>query len=251
VHPFTPVPRERWHRRDLRQRTPGGRRWSRRSTLVLLCTLALVSTPVALTSGPDPLDPGDFASLLTVRDGDRATRSGARAPESATPTSAPPTTTAPPAEPPADAASTPPAPPAAPAAPPAQPAAPAAPPVQPAAPTVSDEIVTRTNAERTNAGLAPLAVSACGTEQATARTALLVAEDRFEHDPLEPVLAACAARAVGENLALGYPTPLAVVAGWMGSKGHRANILNPTYTQIGVACTPSPKGQLCAQVFLG
>ena len=67
----------------------------------------------------------------------------------------------------------------------------------------------------------------------------------------QPLLEACAARAVGENLALGYPTPLAVVAGWMGSDGHRANILNPTYTQIGVACTASPKGQLCAQVFLG
>lgn len=211
--------------------------------MVLLSTLALVTMPIALSSAPDPVAPGDFAALLTLRDDDPATRSGARAPTSTEPTTSAPTATAPATTPPA----TPPG--AAPTAatPPAASQAPAAAP----APTISDEIVTRTNAERTAAGLAPLAVSACGTEQAAARTALLVAEDRFEHDPLEPVLEACAARAVGENLALGYPTPLAVVAGWMGSEGHRANILNPTYTQIGVACTPSPKGQLCAQVFLG
>lgn len=248
MHPFTPVPREHWHRRDLRERRAVGRSWPRRSALVLLCTLALVTTPIALRSAPDPTAPGDFAALLTLRDADPAARSGARAPTSADPTTTAPTTPSPAASSPAASAE-----PAAPVqpAPPAQPAQPAQPAAPPPVPTVSDEIVTRTNAERATAGLAPLAVSACGTEQAAARTALLVAEDRFEHDPLEPVLEACAARAVGENLALGYPTPLAVVAGWMGSEGHRANILNPTYTQIGVACTASPKGQLCAQVFLG
>ncbi|KQY42808.1 hypothetical protein ASD18_17615 [Cellulomonas sp. Root137] len=198
-----------------------------------------------MSSAPDPIQPGDFAALLTLRDDDPATRSGVRAPASTSPTATAPATSAPPAAVPPSASVAPTA--------PATSAAPVAPvaPAQPPVPTVSDEIVTRTNAERAAVGLAPLAVSACGTEQAAARTALLVAEDRFEHDPLEPVLEACAARAVGENLALGYPTPLAVVAGWMGSDGHRANILNPTYTQIGVACTASPKGQLCAQVFLG
>ncbi|WP_315095738.1 CAP domain-containing protein, partial [uncultured Cellulomonas sp.] len=132
----------------------------------------------------------------------------------------------------------------------AQPPAPVEPPPPPP-PTVGEQIVTLTNAERVAAGLTPFTVSPCATDQATARTALLVAEDRFEHDPLEPILEACAARAVGENIALGYPTPAAVVAGWMGSPGHRANILNPDYTQIGVGCTTGPKGALCAQVFVG
>ena len=62
--------------------------------------------------------------------------------------------------------------------------------------------------------------------------------------------ACCAVRAVGENLALGYPTALAVVAGWMGSEGHRNNILSAKYTQIGVGCTEGPRGILCAQVFV-
>ena len=38
----------------------------------------------------------------------------------------------------------------------------------------------------------------------------------------------------GENIAAGYTSPEEVVAGWMGSSGHRANILNCNYTEIGV-----------------
>ena len=41
-------------------------------------------------------------------------------------------------------------------------------------------------------------------------------------------------RAVGENIAAGQATPAAVVDGWMHSEGHRANIMNPDYTKIGV-----------------
>ena len=37
-----------------------------------------------------------------------------------------------------------------------------------------------------------------------------------------------------ENIAYGYKTPQAVVDGWMNSSGHRENILNPTFTKIGV-----------------
>jgi hypothetical protein len=38
----------------------------------------------------------------------------------------------------------------------------------------------------------------------------------------------------GENIAAGYATPEAVVDGWMNSDGHRANILDPDYCDIGV-----------------
>lgn len=43
---------------------------------------------------------------------------------------------------------------------------------------------------------------------------------------------------VGENLAWGaaeQSTPRQIMAAWMASTGHRRNILNPRYTQIGVA----------------
>lgn len=41
-------------------------------------------------------------------------------------------------------------------------------------------------------------------------------------------------RSAGENIAQGYSTAKAVVNAWMNSPGHRANILNSSYTQIGV-----------------
>lgn len=39
---------------------------------------------------------------------------------------------------------------------------------------------------------------------------------------------------MGENIAAGYSTPEAVVEGWKNSSGHRANLLNPNFTELGV-----------------
>ena len=44
--------------------------------------------------------------------------------------------------------------------------------------------------------------------------------------------------AVGENIAAGYATVNAVVDGWIGSDGHCANLLNATFTEVGLACVP-------------
>ena len=56
-------------------------------------------------------------------------------------------------------------------------------------------------------------------------------------------------RAAGENIARGYSTPQAVVNGWMNSSGHRANILNASYTQIGVGYVS--QGSYWTQMFIG
>ncbi len=40
--------------------------------------------------------------------------------------------------------------------------------------------------------------------------------------------------AAGENIAAGYPTPTDVMNAWMGSSGHRANILSTTFRELGV-----------------
>lgn len=55
-------------------------------------------------------------------------------------------------------------------------------------------------------------------------------------------------RSAGENIAKGYSTPQAVVNGWMNSSGHRANILNTSYTHIGVGYVSS--GNYWTQMFL-
>lgn len=56
-------------------------------------------------------------------------------------------------------------------------------------------------------------------------------------------------RTAGENIAKGYATPQAVVNGWMNSSGHRANILNASYKQIGVGYVAG--GNYWTQMFIG
>ncbi len=56
-------------------------------------------------------------------------------------------------------------------------------------------------------------------------------------------------RTAGENIAYGYSTPEAVVDGWMNSPGHRANILNSSYKEIGVGYVAS--GHYWTQMFIG
>ena len=56
-------------------------------------------------------------------------------------------------------------------------------------------------------------------------------------------------RTAGENIAKGYRTPQAVVDGWMNSEGHRANILNASFKQIGVGYYAD--GNYWTQMFIG
>ncbi|MDT8716377.1 hypothetical protein IAI10_06880 [Clostridium sp. 19966] len=48
--------------------------------------------------------------------------------------------------------------------------------------------------------------------------------------------------AAGENIAMGQRTPAEVMNSWMNSSGHRANILSPAYTQIGVGLAVNKSG---------
>ena len=56
-------------------------------------------------------------------------------------------------------------------------------------------------------------------------------------------------RTAGENIAMGYRTPEAVMEGWMNSPGHKANILNSSYTEIGVGYVSD--GSYWTQEFIG
>lgn len=56
-------------------------------------------------------------------------------------------------------------------------------------------------------------------------------------------------RYAAENIARGQSTPQSVVNAWMNSSGHRANILNPNYTKIGVGYVKS--GNYWTQMFTG
>ncbi len=56
-------------------------------------------------------------------------------------------------------------------------------------------------------------------------------------------------RSAGENIAMGQRTPQEVVNAWMHSSGHRANILNASYTEIGVGYVAG--GNYWTQMFIG
>lgn len=56
-------------------------------------------------------------------------------------------------------------------------------------------------------------------------------------------------RFVGENVASGQSTPEQVVAEWLGSPRHCANIMSADYSEMGVAVASSARGVYWAQVF--
>lgn len=55
--------------------------------------------------------------------------------------------------------------------------------------------------------------------------------------------------AVGENLAAGQRTPEEVVAAWMSSDSHRANILNNDFKELGVSCIDTGDTLIWVQEF--
>jgi uncharacterized protein YkwD len=99
-----------------------------------------------------------------------------------------------------------------------------------------------TNTEREQAGLGPLALSPELTGAAQDYSQVLASGGCFAHscgprpkfrDRVEQA-GYLGWTAIGENIAAGYATPEAVVAGWMSSAGHRANILSPHFSEIGI-----------------
>ena len=105
-------------------------------------------------------------------------------------------------------------------------------------------ILVRTNAERAeNGGLPPLAGDTVLDAIAIGRLEDMFAKQYFAHVAPDGGKAETVAKvvgyeflALGENLALGnYEGDAGVVTAWMESPGHRANILNDGYTELGIA----------------
>ena len=112
------------------------------------------------------------------------------------------------------------------------------------------QVVTLTNAERAKNGCGALTVNPVLTTIAQAHSADMAANDYFSHDsqsgasPFDRMAAAgYQFSTAGENIAAGQGTPAAVMTGWMNSPGHRANILNCAFTEIGVGYATSASSQ--------
>lgn len=109
-----------------------------------------------------------------------------------------------------------------------------------AATTSVSSLVQETNVRRTSEGLATLSLNNKLNEAAQAKANDMAARNYWSHNTPEgnpPWLffgnAGYAYSAAGENLAYGFDTSDATVAAWMNSPGHRANILNNDFTEVG------------------
>ncbi|HPX93170.1 MAG TPA: CAP domain-containing protein [Bacillota bacterium] len=104
------------------------------------------------------------------------------------------------------------------------------------------EVVRLVNIEREANGAGPVTMNQSLRSSAAVRALEIV--DKFSHERPDGTRWVTAIRikyaCAGENLAAGQRTPANVVNAWMNSEGHRKNLLNPKYTEIGVACYHDP-----------
>lgn len=105
-----------------------------------------------------------------------------------------------------------------------------------------EDLFTQTNQQRAANGLPALRLDARLNASAGAKAANMFAEDYWAHvspSGIQPwywfIQAGYNYSYAGENLAKDFDTTAGVVAGWMASPGHRANILNPHYVDVGFA----------------
>jgi uncharacterized protein YkwD len=124
---------------------------------------------------------------------------------------------------------------------------------------MTGSIVQLTNAERSRAGIASFRVSTQLSQAAQIQAAQMARLGRLEHElpgakypaPSDR-LAAVGYRwqTYGENIAMGQSSAAAVLDSWMHSSGHRANILNSRFQEIGVGYARDSAGRpYYVQVF--
>lgn len=118
------------------------------------------------------------------------------------------------------------------------------------------KVVDLTNAERAKQGLKPLTLDVQLSKVARIKSQDMHDKNYFDHNsptygsPFDMMKSfGISYKSAGENIAMGQTTPEQVVQAWMNSAGHRANILNSSYTHIGVGYVAS--GNYWTQQFIG
>ncbi|MBO5238939.1 MAG: Ig-like domain-containing protein [Lachnospiraceae bacterium] len=109
----------------------------------------------------------------------------------------------------------------------------------------AEQVLTIVNERRAEQGLAPLTMNYTLVSAAKVRAAEIT--QSFSHT--RPNGTSCFTAfseagvsywGAGENIAGGQGSPESVMNSWMNSEGHRANIMNSDFTQIGIACYYDP-----------
>ena len=121
--------------------------------------------------------------------------------------------------------------------------------------SVIQQVVDLTNAERAKEGLAPLQIDSALTKSAQLKSQDMKDNNYFSHtsptygSPFDQMKSlGINYKSAAENIAMGQRSAEEVVQGWMNSAGHRANIMNGSYTHIGVGLSDS--GYYWTQQFI-
>jgi uncharacterized protein YkwD len=122
---------------------------------------------------------------------------------------------------------------------------------RPANAAFAAQVVQLVNEHRASLGLHALKLSPSLSASAVWKARHMATYGYMAHDdPAPPVartagdrIAACGYRGGwGENIAAGFTTPAAVLAAWLQSPGHRANIENPAYVVTGAGASVTANG---------
>ena len=107
----------------------------------------------------------------------------------------------------------------------------------------ASEVLRLVNIERSKHGLHPLRLSNELNRAAQIRASEIVAKFSHTRPNGQPChsLISNGAYTIGENIAAGNSSPESTVRQWMNSSGHRANILNRDFTELGVGYKQSLK----------
>jgi uncharacterized protein YkwD len=115
----------------------------------------------------------------------------------------------------------------------------------------ADKVIELTNIERVRLGVPPLKRQDALCASARWLAGDMVANRYFEHvdrlgrniDPRFPDFGYRNYAAIGENIAAGQRTPREVVDTWLKSPGHRANLLNADFREVGVSYVYAPNSE--------
>src|SRR3954447_18793105 len=125
----------------------------------------------------------------------------------------------------------------------------------------AQQVVALVNQHRASMGLVALTVNATLTDSAVWKSRHMAAYAYFDHnDPAPPIARDPFTRmlncgyssggSLGENIAVGQPTPSDVMTAWLNSPGHRANIEAPAFRSTGVGvAVGGPYGIYWTQEF--
>jgi uncharacterized YkwD family protein/spore coat assembly protein SafA len=123
--------------------------------------------------------------------------------------------------------------------------------------SIEEEVINLCNAERTRYGLQPLKINWEVSRVARYKSTDMRDGNYFSHmspsygspfDMLQKFNISY--KTAGENIAKGQKTAASVVNAWMNSEGHRANILNSGFSEIGVGYVEGNGGPYWTQMFI-